>query len=83
MVDDPAARFENLVACHLLKWCHFQQDTEVRNVELRYFRDAERREVDFVIMEDNKPLQFIECKTSRHSLHHALYKAKGEAKDRA
>ncbi len=32
--------------CHLLKWCHFQQDTEGRNVELRYFRDVERREVD-------------------------------------
>ncbi len=34
-------------------------------MELRYFRDVDRREVDFVIMEDGKPLQFIECKTSR------------------
>ena len=72
VVDDPAARFENLVACHLLKWCHFQQDTEGRNMELRYFRDVERREVDFVIMEDNKPLQFIECKTSRRGSSRAL-----------
>ncbi len=30
-------------------------------------RDIDRREVDFVIMEDGKPLQFIECKTSRRS----------------
>ena len=65
VIDDPGARFENLVACHLMKWCHFLQDTEGRDMELRYFRDVERREVDFVIMEDGKPLQFIECKSSR------------------
>ena len=65
VISDPGARFENLVACHLLKWCHFLQDTEGRDMELRYFRDVDRREVDFVIMEDDKPLQFIECKSSR------------------
>ncbi|MBW1894383.1 MAG: ATP-binding protein [Deltaproteobacteria bacterium] len=67
VVKDPGARFENLVACHLLKWCHFLQDTEGRDLELRYFRDIDRREVNFVIMEDGKPLQFIECKTSRRN----------------
>lgn len=67
VIDDPGARFENLVACHLMKWCHFLQDTEGRDMELRYFRDVERREVDFVIMEDGRPLQFIECKSSRRS----------------
>lgn len=64
VVSDPGARFENMVACHLLKWCHFLQDTEGREMELRYFRDVDRREVDFVILEDGKPIQFIECKTS-------------------
>ena len=77
VIEDPAARFENLVACHLIKWCHFQQDTEGRNVELRYFRDVERREVDFVIMEDSKPLQFIECKTSRRGSSRSLRYLKG------
>jgi hypothetical protein len=67
VVRDPGARFENLVACHLLKWCHFLQDTEGREMELRYFRDVDLREVDFVIMEDGKPLRFIECKRSRRS----------------
>lgn len=67
VVRDPGARFENLVACHLLKWCHFLQDTEGREMELRYFRDIDRREVDFVIMEDGKPLRFIECKAARRS----------------
>ncbi|MBN2342239.1 MAG: DUF4143 domain-containing protein [Deltaproteobacteria bacterium] len=50
------------MASHLLKWCHFQQDVEGREVELRYFRDIDRREVDFVITEDRKPTIFIEVK---------------------
>lgn len=63
LVSEPGARFENLVACHLLKWCFFFQDAEGRDLELRYFRDVDKREVDFVIMEGQKPLHFIECKT--------------------
>jgi predicted AAA+ superfamily ATPase len=64
IISDPVARFENLVAFHLLKWVFFLQDTEGKNVELRYFRDVDKREVDFVILEDNKPVHFIEAKTS-------------------
>jgi len=62
VVRDTGKRFENLVACHLLKWCFFLQDTEGRDIELRYFRDVDRREVDFVIVEDGNPLHFVECK---------------------
>ncbi len=62
VIKNRGKRFENLVACHLLKWCFFLQDTEGRDVELRYFRDVDRREVDFVIVEDGKPLYFVECK---------------------
>ena len=64
LVKDTGARFENLVACHLIKWCLFLQDTEGRDIELRYFRDTDKREVDFVIVEDGNPVHFIECKTS-------------------
>jgi uncharacterized protein len=63
VVSDRGARFENLVAGHLLKWCFFLQDVEGREVELRYFRDVDRREVDFVIVENLKPIYFLECKT--------------------
>lgn len=49
LVNDPAARFENLIAVHLLKWVHFRQDCLGEDVELRYFRDIDRREVDFVV----------------------------------
>lgn len=67
VVKDPGARFENFIACHLLKWCFYIQDTEGREVELRYFRDTDRREVDFVITEDGEPLEFIECKRSKRN----------------
>ena len=62
LVREPGARFENMVACHLLKWVHFQQDALGRDVELRFFRDVDRREVDFVVTEDRQPVLFVECK---------------------
>jgi predicted AAA+ superfamily ATPase len=71
-IKEAGARFENLVACHLMKWCHFFQDTEGREVELRYFRDIDRREVDFVIMEDNSPICFVECKNSDKDISRSL-----------
>ena len=61
-VPDDAARFENLVACHLLKWVHFRQDAEGLDLELRYFRDTDGREVDFVIVEQRQPRLIVECK---------------------
>ena len=64
LVGDPGARFENLVACHLLKENHFIEDTEGIDRELRYFRDVEGREVDFVVLERRRPIRFVECKLS-------------------
>ena len=64
LVRDDGARFENLVACHLLKWVHFQQDSRGRDLELRFFRDVDRREVDFVVTEHRQPVLFVECKLS-------------------
>ena len=40
----------------------FVLDTEGRDIELRYLRGIDRRQVDFVIIEDGKPLHFVECK---------------------
>ena len=72
LVENEGHRFENLVACHLLKWCSFVQDTQGLSMELRYFRDVDRREVDFVILEENRPIHFIECKLSGRSINTAL-----------
>lgn len=62
LVADDAARFENLIASHLLKWTHYQQDTGGRDLELQYFRDTDGREVDFVLTERHRPVQLVECK---------------------
>ncbi len=64
LVSDEPQRFENLVACHLLKWVHYQQDVAGLDLELRYFRDTDGREVDFVITEAGKPIRLVECKWS-------------------
>jgi uncharacterized protein len=63
-VPDRGARFENLVGSQLLKYCHFVEDTEGFSMELRYMRDTDRREVDFVVLRNGKPLFAVECKLS-------------------
>jgi len=62
-VAEPGARFENLVACQLLKYCHWIEDTEGLRMELRYLRDTDRREVDFVVLRSGRPQFAVECKT--------------------
>jgi len=62
LVPDLSNRFENLVAAALLKWVQFLQDTKGEDIELRYFRDIDGREVDFVITRQKKPAILIECK---------------------
>ena len=63
-VNDKGGRFENFVAMHLLKWINFEQDVKGRNLELRFFRDKYGNELDFVILENNKPILLVEAKYS-------------------
>jgi predicted AAA+ superfamily ATPase len=72
LVPEEAARFENLVACHLLKWVHFQQDALGRDVELRYFRDTDGREVDFVVVDGRTPILLVECKWAHADVDRSL-----------
>ena len=72
LVADPASRFENLVACHLQKWVHFRQDTQGRDLELRFFRDVDGREVDFVVLEDRQPAMLVECKLADRDIDRGL-----------
>lgn len=72
LIEDMSLRFENLVACALLKWVHFQQDTLGEDCELTYFRDTDGREVDFVIVSRKKPMLFIECKWNDAAISPAL-----------
>lgn len=67
-LNDPGSKFENLVASHLLKYCHFLEDTEGYRMELRYIRDVELREIDFVVLKDKKPIFAVECKTGEKQI---------------
>ena len=62
-VDEPGARFENMVAGHLLKYCHLVEDTEGHAMELRFLRDTDGREIDFVVLRDGRPEFAVECKS--------------------
>lgn len=63
-VPEAPQRFENLVAMALLKWVDYEQDTAGRDLELRYFRDVDRREVDFVVTDRRTPVLLVEAKWS-------------------
>lgn len=61
-VEDDAARFENLIASHLLKFVHFINDYEGYRAELNYLRDVDKREVDFLVVIGGKPWFAVEVK---------------------
>jgi predicted AAA+ superfamily ATPase len=61
-VPEEAARFENLVAGHLLKACHFWTDTGEGKFELFLLRTKEKQEVDFLIVRDGQPWLPVEVK---------------------
>lgn len=67
-IDDPAARFENLVAAHLLKAVKTWSALGEGNLHLRFIRDKEKREVDFVIVDRTKPVCLIEAKMTDEDL---------------
>ncbi len=70
-LEEGGARFENLVASQLLKFCHYQEDTEGYRMELRFLRDTDGREVDFVVLKDKIPLFAVECKSGEKSASHS------------
>ncbi len=61
-VEDAGARFENMIASHLLKFCHFWTDNGCDDFELFYLRNKEKEEMDFLICRNKKPWLPIEVK---------------------
>ena len=72
VLGDEGARFENLIATTLLKRLHFLEDSQGYRYELRYLRDKEGREVDFVILKDGNIEELIEVKYSDDSISKSL-----------
>lgn len=62
--NNEAAKIENVVASHLLKTCHYLNDTSGYKTELFFLRDIEGREVDFLVVENGKPWVAVEVKSS-------------------
>jgi predicted AAA+ superfamily ATPase len=66
-VEDPGARFEGMVASHLLKAVDAWNDLGHGSFELCYWRNREKKEVDFIVISKRKPVAAIECKLSELS----------------
>ena len=72
VLGDDGLRFENLVACHLLKNVQWQQDTRGAAVDLHYIRTKDEAEVDFCLSEGDTLTHMVECKLSDSKPHRAL-----------
>lgn len=72
-IENLGTKLENMVASHLLKYCHFIEDTEGDKMELRYLRDTDQREIDFVVIKNKKPLFAVECKTGERQVAKSIH----------
>jgi uncharacterized protein len=71
-IADPGKRAETFIACHLLKAVEGWTDMGLGSYELRYLRDKEKREVDFVVIRDRKPWFLVEVKAESNALSPSL-----------
>lgn len=78
VITESGARFENAVACALLKWQMEREDLSGDKCQLYYVRDKEKREVDFLVETDRKIELLVEAKVSDAHLspHLAYYNQK-------
>lgn len=73
-VEDKGKKTENFIACHLLKAVNFWNDMGLGKYNLYYLRDKDKKEVDFLVTENNKPWFLVEVKSSaKESISKNLY----------
>ena len=73
IIPEHGPKFENFIASHLLKYCHYVEDTEGFKMDLKFLRDTDKREVDFLVLKDEKPIFAVECKTGEKTINPALF----------
>lgn len=73
-IEDPAARFENMVALELFRAVSAWTDMGYGQFNLHYIRTKEKREIDFVVIGDGRPILLIETKLSDASFSPELIK---------
>jgi predicted AAA+ superfamily ATPase len=70
---DLGAKFENMVAMCLLKYCYERSDYQGQRVALHYLRTKEGKEVDFCLTNDRVIEQLIETKHANISIDPSLH----------
>ena len=66
LIEDPAKRFENMIALELFRAVSNWNDLGLGRFGLHYIRTKEGREVDFVLVEKERPLLLVEAKLRDH-----------------
>jgi predicted AAA+ superfamily ATPase len=79
-VQQSSARLENMIASHLLKWCHYLQDCLGLKVELWFLRDTEQREADFLVTFKGAPWFAVEVKENDTNIPASLHYFKDKLK---
>jgi hypothetical protein len=49
------------------------EDTQGFEMDLRFLRDTDKREIDFVVLKDKKPLFAVECKTGEKNINPSMF----------
>ena len=66
-------RLENNIAVCLLKQSQYRYDSQGKKIELNYVKTKEKKEVDFVLVEKERPITFIEVKLSDRKISKQLF----------
>ena len=61
-IQDPAARFENMVALELYRAVTIWNDMGYGSFSLHFIKNKEQQEVDFLIADDHRPILLVEAK---------------------
>lgn len=61
-IQDPAARFENMVALELYRAVTIWNDMGLGSFSLHFIKNKEQQEVDFLIADNYKPVLLVEAK---------------------
>jgi len=73
-VEDVGCRFENMIANHLYSYTISKKDIEGLSYSLAFIRTKEKKEIDFVIVDEkNNPVEIYETKVSDKKLSNELY----------
>jgi uncharacterized protein len=67
-IDNLGAKYENMVANHLLKYTHYLTDVYGLTAELYFLRDKDQREVDFCVCVEGEIEFIVEVKAKKSAI---------------